>query len=58
MHVTNSSSESACIKGWTCRLEILVNRRKEEKNDTQNLAELGYFREKNRFILTEIASTS
>lgn len=31
MHVANSSSESACIKGWTCRLEILVNRRKEEK---------------------------
>lgn len=58
MHATNSSSESACIKGWTCRLEILVNRRKEENNDTQHLAELGYFRENNRFLLIEIAKTS
>ena len=46
------------IKGWTCRLEILVKRRKEENNDTQHLAELGYFRENNRFLLIEIAKTS
>lgn len=29
--MSNSSLESACMKGWTCRLEILVNRGKEEK---------------------------